>query len=129
MRIAGYKLQDGDDPRQIIVFKRDRVDESGKKDVRFIVWDKDNPKFGISNENYTQLAGISVRENKKMIQTLLKNIIRKGEAKICYKYIGAEEELPEGFITEVIPIICETKRYDQTVVNEIKKMKAIIDTL
>jgi len=129
MKIEAYKLQNGDDPRQIIVFKRERVDESGKKDVRFLVWDRHNPKFGIANENYTQTAGILVRENKRMIQNFLNNIIKKGEAKTCYKYIGATEEVPEGFITEVIPIVCETKKYDPSIIPQIKKMKELIDTL
>lgn len=129
MKIAAYKLQNGDDPRQIIVFKREHLEESGKKDVRFLVWDRHNPKFGISNDNYSQVAGIPVRENKKLIQTFLGNIIRKGEAKTCYQYLGATEEVPEGFITEVIPIICETKKYDPSVITELKKMKELIDTL
>ncbi|MCX6821616.1 MAG: hypothetical protein NTW30_02435 [Candidatus Aenigmarchaeota archaeon] len=129
MKIAAYKLQDGNDPRQIIVFKREHLEESGKKDVRFLVWDRHNPKFGISDANYSQVAGISVHENKKLIQTFLGNIIRKGEAKTCYQYLGATEEVPEGFITEVIPIICETKKYDPSTVNEIKKIKDFIDTL
>ncbi len=129
MRIAAYKLQNGNDPRQIIVFKRERLEESGKKDVRFLVWDRHNPKFGITDENYTETVGMYVRENKKIIQNFLANVIKKGEAKTCYKYIGVTEELPEGFITEVIPIICETKTYDRDVIPQLKKMKELIDTL
>lgn len=129
MEIAGFKLQNGDDPRQIIIFRRKRLEESGKKDVRFLVWDKKDPKFGISNSDYSNLAGIPVKRNKKLIQNFLKNIIEKGEAKTCYKYIGATEEVPEGFITEVIPVVCETKRYDSNVIPEIKKMKKVIDEI
>ena len=129
MKIVAYKLQDGDDPRQIIVFQREHIEESGKKDVRFLVWDRHSPKFGISNSNYSQMAGILVRDNKKLIQTFLGNIIRKGEAKTCYQYLGATEEVPEGFITEVIPVVCETKKYDPSVIQEIKKMKQLIDDL
>jgi hypothetical protein len=130
MEIAGYTLKNGDDPRQIITFKRKKIDESGKKDVRFLVWDSKNPKFGISDEHYEQVAGISVRENKKIIQAFLNKVIKTGEAKTCYQYIGATEEAPEGgFISEVIPIVCETKKYDQSVIPELKKMKEIIDSI
>lgn len=130
MKLIGYRLQDGKDPKQIMVFKREHFEESGKKDVRFIVWDRNNPKFGIANSDYSQVAGIPVHENKEMIQTFLDNLIRKGEAKTCYHYIGATEEVPEGgFLTEYIPEICEDKKYDPCTIQELRKMKELIDTL
>ena len=47
-----------------------------------------------------------------------------------YQYVGATEETPDGgFISEVIPIVCETKKYVQTVIPQLKKMKELIDTL
>lgn len=129
MKLAGYDIKNGDDPRQIIVFRRERIEESGKKDVRFLIWDKDNPKFGISNSDMSQRAGITIRENKPVIQKFLNEIIHKGEAKTCYHYIGATEEAPGGYLTETIPPICEMKKYDPFVVKVIKEMKDIVDTL
>lgn len=130
MKIAGYRLQDGKDPRQIIVFKREHLEDSGKKDVRFLVWDRDNPKFGIANSDYSQVAGIPVRENRELIKTFLGNVIRKGEAKTCYHYIGATEEVAEGgFLTEYMPEICEEKKYDPDIIQQLKKIKELIDTV
>jgi hypothetical protein len=129
MKLAGYDIKDGDDPRQIIVFRREHIEESGKKDIRFLVWDKENPKFGISDASFSQRAGVPIRDKKPIIQKFLKNIIEKGEAKTCYHYIGATEEAPGGYLTETIPPICEIKRYDSHTISEIKRIKDFIDAL
>jgi hypothetical protein len=129
MKLVGFNLKNNDDPREIVVFKRERIDEPGKMDVRYAIWDRDNPKFGITSPDYSQTAGIAVRENRKLIVRFLDNIIKRGEAKICYKYIGATEEMPEGFLTEVVPIICETKKYDPAVINQLREMRKMVDYL
>jgi len=129
MKLAGYDIKDGDDPRQIIVFKRERIEESGKQDIRFLIWDKENPKFGIANSDFSLRAGVPIREKKPIIQKFLNEIIKKGEAKTCYHYIGATEEAPGGYLTETIPPICEMKKYPPQVVSEIKKLKDLVDTL
>jgi len=129
MKLAGYDVKDGDDPHQIIVFRRERIEESGKKDIRFLVWDKDNPKFGISNSDFSQRAGVPLREKKPIVLKFLNEIIEKGEVKTCYHYIGATEEAPGGYLTETIPPICEMKKYDSHTISEVKKIKEFIDAL
>jgi len=129
MRLVDYSLKNDDDPREIIVFKRERIEEPGKMDVRYAVWDRDNPKFGIASPNYSQTAGLPIRENKPLIKRFLDNLIKRGESKVCYKYIGATEEMPEGFLTEVIPVVCETKKYDSAVISQLREMRKMIEDL
>ena len=129
MKLAGYDVKDGDDPHQIIVFRRERIEESGKKDIRFLVWDKENPKFGIANSDFSQRAGVPLREKKPVVLKFLNEIIQKGVAKTCYHYIGATEEAPGGYLTETIPPICEMKKYDSNTISEVKKIKQFIDSL
>ena len=87
MRLAGYLLKNGKDPREIIVFKRDQIDEPGKMHVRYLVWNRNDPQFGVTNPSQTHAVGLPVRGNKKLILNFLDSIIRKGESKVCYKYI------------------------------------------
>ena len=130
MKIAGYHLRNGDDPREIIVFKREKVDESGKKPVRYAIWNRHNPHFGICNPSHTHAVGLPIKKNKKLIKAFLDNVIKNGESKVCYKYIGATEQvLPEGYITEIIPVICDTKKYDTEVIDQFKKMRKMVDEL
>lgn len=104
MKIAGYQIKDHEDLRQIIIFKREHIEESGKKDVRFLVYGRDNPQFGIANSDFSQVAGMPVRGNKELIQTFLGNLIRTGEAKTCYSYIGAMQTTSTTMKKEPISI-------------------------
>jgi len=111
------------------VFKRDHVDESGKMDVSYVIWDRDDPKFGISDSGHTKAVGMSIRDNRSLIKNFLGHLIERGESKVCYKYIGASEELPDGFITEIIPVTCESKKFDSEVIDQLKQMRKMVDEL
>ena len=128
MDIFSYKiLEEG----EIITFRSKFIEESGKMNCCYSLGEKkSNGKliFGITNENYSQFVGISVRNNYERIISHLERMINTGLVKVFYKYIPAPPESNGyGTVCEIIPTLIESERkLAQNVIDELRKILILI---
>lgn len=122
MRIVGYDIIDEDE--DTITVQREKISERFKFQVRFAIWKRDDKlMFGITDPTYTEFAGIPVKENRRKIDKFVNNLIKTGKFTTHYKYLGAVEEMPKGFLTEFIPTASREITLDEEMRQQLTMLK------
>jgi len=129
MNIENYEITPNG---EIITFRRHYIEESGKKDCGYALWQDKETKhlvFGLINSTYTHGVGISVNDHYQLILNHVQKIIKYGHVNVTYKYIPAPSEpYGDGFVSEVLPASINTSRDIPTeVISQLEKLIIILE--
>lgn len=128
MEIENYEITSNG---EIITFRRQYIEESGKENCCYALWQDDKSKhlkFGLVNARKTYGIGLSINDNYDLIVQHLNQIIEDGKVNVIYRYIPAPpEEYGNGVVYEVIPTEIETERaVSQEVIIQFRQIIAIL---
>jgi hypothetical protein len=130
MKLIKFKINDFFQSESYL-YQLESFDESGKMNLRYAIWSKDNIWFfGLADESEKPILGMELIPNKERILKHIKYIIENKEIMVHYVYFPPPPErigIGIGIEMVSIPSLVVTKlQFPNSVIQNLKKIQKTI---